>query len=88
MKPSRLEDHLQRMHPEHAAKYIEFFESRRDKDGNLKQGTINKLLKKGSQNTYDGLIASYGISLVIAKQDLPVERKHLYYWQLLLHCSK
>jgi zinc finger BED domain-containing protein 5/7/8/9 len=69
MKPSRLNEHLQKMHPDRAGKDLAYFQSLRDKFG--KRPTLNNLFSAVSQQNTDGLRASYNISLLIAKAGKP-----------------
>lgn len=65
MKPSRLQDHLQKIHPDKQNKDLSFFTNIRDKF--LKAPSVSGLLATSSQKCDDGLIASYNISKLIAK---------------------
>ena len=64
MKPSRLLEHLQKIHPDKSGKTLAFFHSLRDQF--LMQKTMN-MFTSSSKNSDDGLKASYNISLLIAK---------------------
>ena len=63
MKPSRLLEHLQKIHPDKSGKTLAFFHSLRDQF--LKRKTMN-MFTSSTKNSDDGLKASY-ISLLIAK---------------------
>lgn len=65
MKPSRMSEHLRRVHPECADKGVTFFQSLRDQL--RKRTTIGSMFCKTSQQNTDGFRASYNISLLIAK---------------------
>ncbi|KFD58936.1 hypothetical protein M513_00099 [Trichuris suis] len=66
MKPSRLVDHLKRLHPDKANRSISYFLSLRDKFN--KQPKLDNMLPSTSQlEEEDGLRASYNISFLIAK---------------------
>lgn len=69
MKPSRLNEHLTKAHPDKADKNLSFFQSLRD---NLqKRPTLSRMFYNASQQNTDGLRASYNISLLIAKSGKP-----------------
>ena len=68
MKPSRLLEHLQKIHPDKSGKILAFFHSLRDHF--LKRKTMN-MFTSSSKNSDDGLMASYNISLLIAKAGKP-----------------
>ena len=63
MKPSRLLEHLQKIHPDESGKTLAFFHSLRVQF--LKRKTMN-MFTSSSKNSDDGLKASY-ISLLIVK---------------------
>ena len=67
-KPSRLLEHLQKIHPDKSGKTLAFFHSLRDHF--LKRKTMN-MFTSSSKNSDDGLKASYNISLLIAKAGKP-----------------
>ena len=69
MKPSRLKGHLKSCHSEHLDKDLEFFRKRREE--RTKQGKITNMFKKSAQSKDDGQLASYYLSLIIAKHGLP-----------------
>ena len=68
MKPSRILEHLQKIHPDKSGKTLAFFHSLRDQF--LKRKTMN-MFTSSSKNSDDGLKASYNISLLIAKAGKP-----------------
>ena len=68
MKPSRLLEHLQKIHPDKSSKTLAFFHSFRDQF--LKRKNMN-MFTFSSKNSDDGLKASYNISLLIAKAGKP-----------------
>ncbi|XP_060873308.1 zinc finger BED domain-containing protein 5-like [Metopolophium dirhodum] len=65
MKPSRLKEHLQKVHPDKQNKDLSFFTNIRDKF--LKAPSVSGLFAGSSKQCDDGLIASYNISKLIAK---------------------
>ncbi|XP_026532395.1 SCAN domain-containing protein 3-like [Notechis scutatus] len=69
MKPSRLNEHLKKAHPDKADKNLTFFQSLRDKF--QKRPTLSHMFSNASQPNTDGLCASYNISLLIAKSGKP-----------------
>ena len=68
MKPSRLLEHLQKIHPDKSGKTLAFFHSLRDQF--LKRKTMN-MFTSASKNSDDSLKTSYNISLLIAKAGKP-----------------
>ena len=68
-KPSRCKAHLESMHSEHLDKGEEFFRKRLDE--RKKQRKITNLFKRNTQSNEDGQLASYYLSLIVAKQGLP-----------------
>ena len=68
MKPSRLLEHLQKIHPDKPGKTLAFFHSLRDQF--LKRKIMNTFTSS-SKNSDDGLKTSYNISLLIAKAGKP-----------------
>ena len=68
MKPSRLLEHLQKIHPDKSDKTLALFHSLRDQF--LKRKTMN-MFTSLSKNSDDGLKASYNIYLLIAKASKP-----------------
>ncbi|KAJ8946519.1 hypothetical protein NQ318_004655 [Aromia moschata] len=69
MKPSELEDHLSRCHPDNISKDLKYFQTLNDKV--QKRPTVDKMFASTSQKDDDGLRASYNISLLIAKSGKP-----------------
>lgn len=69
MKPSRLLEHLKKIHSDKADKNLAYFQSLRE---NLqKRKTIGNMFASTSQQSSDGLRASYNISLLIARSGKP-----------------
>lgn len=68
MKPSRLKEHLMKIHPDKANRERPFFQALKDKHG---RRTISSLFAKKSSQSDSGLVASYNISLLIAKSGQP-----------------
>ena len=62
MDPSRMIDHLKSCHSDKKDKDVEFFISLRDN-----RKTMGNMFRKVDSQNNDGLIASYNISLLIAK---------------------
>ena len=69
MKPSRLLEHLTKIHSDKADKNISYFQSLREKF--QKRKTIGNMFSNTSQQSTDGLRASYNISLLIARSGKP-----------------
>ena len=69
MKPSRLEDHMEKNHADKKDKGFSYFHSLKHKF--LKQPTLVGMFSSGSKEDIDGLRASYNISLLIAKCGKP-----------------
>lgn len=69
MKPSRLQEHLNKMHTDKKDKDLSYFQELQKKY--LKQPTISNLFASSSKQEDDGLRASYNISLLIAKTGKP-----------------
>ncbi|CAH2017823.1 unnamed protein product [Acanthoscelides obtectus] len=69
MKPSKLQDHLRRCHPDKTEKYLQYFQTPKDKF--QKRPTLDRMFASTSQSNDDGLRASYNISLLIAKSGKP-----------------
>lgn len=69
MKPSRLIEHLKKAHPDQADMNLTFFQLLREKF--QKRPTLLNMIRNVSQQTTDGLRASYNISLLIAKSGKP-----------------
>uniref|UniRef100_A0ABM5G983 Zinc finger MYM-type protein 6-like n=1 Tax=Pogona vitticeps TaxID=103695 RepID=A0ABM5G983_9SAUR len=69
MKPSRLKEHLVKIHSDKADKPVSFFQSLKAKfEG---RSTVGKLFEKLSLNADKGLICSYEVSLLIAQCGKP-----------------
>ncbi|XP_056636253.1 SCAN domain-containing protein 3-like [Diorhabda sublineata] len=69
MKPSKLEDHLRRCHPDKLDKDLKYFQTL--KENLQKRPTLDKMFTLTSQRNDDGFRASYNISLLIAKSGKP-----------------
>lgn len=69
MKPSRLSEHLNKIHPDKKNKNISYFQMLKDKYS--KQPTLKDVLSFASTEESDGMRASYNISLLIAKSGKP-----------------
>ncbi|CAH1997531.1 unnamed protein product [Acanthoscelides obtectus] len=69
MKPSKLQDHLRRCHPDKTEKDLKYFQTLKDKF--QKKPTLDRMFASTSQRNDDGLRASYNISLLIAKSVKP-----------------
>lgn len=69
MKPSRLQEHLNKTHPDRKDKDLSYFQGLEKKY--LKQPTISNLFASSSKQEDDGLRASYNISMLIAKAGKP-----------------
>jgi hypothetical protein len=69
MKPSRLQEHLNKVHPNRKDKDISYFKELQNKYS--KQPTVSSLFASSSKQEDDGLRASYNISLLIAKAGKP-----------------
>ncbi|CAH1990853.1 unnamed protein product [Acanthoscelides obtectus] len=69
MKPSKLQDHLRRCHPDKTEKDLKYFQTLKDKF--QKKPTLDRMFASTSQRNDDGLRASYNISLLIAKSGIP-----------------
>ncbi|XP_041963280.1 protein ZBED8-like [Alosa sapidissima] len=68
MKPSRLKDHLNKMHPDKASHDVAYFNALKEKHS---RRTISNLFARKTNQTENGLVASYNISLLIAKSRTP-----------------
>ncbi|CAH1963203.1 unnamed protein product [Acanthoscelides obtectus] len=68
MKPSKLQDHLRRCHPDKTEKDLKYFQTLKDKF--QKGPTLDRMFASTSQRN-NGLRASYNISLLIAKSGKP-----------------
>jgi len=69
MKPSRLLKHLTKIHPDKADNDMAYFKLLQEKF--QKRKTIGNVFAITSQQSVDGLIASYNISLLIARSGKP-----------------
>ncbi|XP_055872483.1 zinc finger BED domain-containing protein 5-like [Biomphalaria glabrata] len=69
MKPSKLENHLKRCHPDKIDKDLKYFQTLKDRSQN--RPTVDKMFTSTSQREDDSLRASYNISLLIAKSGKP-----------------
>lgn len=69
MKPSKLQDHLRRCHPDKTCKDLKYFQTLKEKL--QKRPTVDSMFTSTSQRDDDGLRASYNISLLIAKSGKP-----------------
>ena len=65
MKPSRLQEHLNKKHPDKANADIAYFQGLKDRHANRK--TIKSLFDRSTVVSERGLKASYAISLLIAR---------------------
>lgn len=68
MKPSRLKEHLTKIHPDKASKDVAYFQDLKDQ---LSKRSISKMFVRKVNQAESGLVASYNISLLIAKSGLP-----------------
>ncbi|GFY69884.1 SCAN domain-containing protein 3 [Trichonephila inaurata madagascariensis] len=66
-KPSKLEDHLRRCHPDKRSKDLKYFQILKEKL--QKRPTMDRMFASTSQRDDNDLQASYNISLLIAKSD-------------------
>ena len=66
MKPSRMIDHLKSRHSDKVEKDVQFFIKLRDS-----RKTMGGIFGKIDRQNIDGLVASYNISLLIAKSGKP-----------------
>ena len=69
MKPSRLSEHLTKILPDKADKSATFFQCLWDNF--KKRKTIGSMFASSSQQSVNGLLASYNLSLMTAKKDKP-----------------
>lgn len=69
MKPSRLQEHLNKIHADKKNKDLSYFQELEKQY--LKQPTISNLFALSSKQDDDGLRASYNVSLLIAKSGKP-----------------
>ena len=65
MKPCKLEDHLRRCNADKTCKDLLYFTNLKEKL--QKRSTVDNMLVSTSKRDNDGLLASYNISLLIAK---------------------
>ncbi|GFS72769.1 SCAN domain-containing protein 3 [Trichonephila clavipes] len=65
MKPSKLEDHLRRCHPDKSSKNLKYFQILKEKLQN--RPTMGRMFASTLQRDDNGLQASHNISLLIAK---------------------
>ncbi|GFY01501.1 SCAN domain-containing protein 3 [Trichonephila clavipes] len=65
MKPSKLEDHLRRCHPDKRSKDLKYFQILNEKL--QKRPTMDRMFASTLQGDDNGLQESYNISLLIAK---------------------
>ncbi|XP_071771056.1 zinc finger BED domain-containing protein 5-like [Centroberyx gerrardi] len=68
MKPSCLKEHLTKIHLDNADKERPFFQALKEKHG---RSTISSLFTRKTSQNDSGLVASYNISLLIAKSGQP-----------------
>uniref|UniRef100_A0A5S6QDL0 DUF4371 domain-containing protein n=1 Tax=Trichuris muris TaxID=70415 RepID=A0A5S6QDL0_TRIMR len=78
MNPSRLKEHLAKIHPDKAGKDFNYFKSLRVKFG--KQPTLSNMFSSRTTLQMDGLRASFNISLMIARSG----KAHIIGEELLL----
>ncbi|KFD48214.1 hypothetical protein M513_10928 [Trichuris suis] len=69
MKPSRLREHLKRVRADKSKKDMAYFQSLWEKF--RKRPTLRSMVSSALQEENDGLLASYNISLIIAKSGKP-----------------
>ncbi|KAJ0180959.1 hypothetical protein K1T71_003044 [Dendrolimus kikuchii] len=69
MKPSRLQDHLNKMHPDKKDKNVAYFQDLEKKHNT--QPSVAKLISVAAKQDEDGLRASYNISLLISQKGKP-----------------
>ncbi|KAF2354872.1 hypothetical protein FHG87_014373, partial [Trinorchestia longiramus] len=70
MKPSRLSDHLKKIHPDKMNQSLPYFQTLRDKF--RKKSSLVSLMAKQSQKNNDELVCSYNISKLIARSGKPL----------------
>ncbi|GBP40987.1 Protein FAM200B [Eumeta japonica] len=68
-KPSKLEDHLRRCHPDQIGKGLKYFQTLKEKYEKIL--TVHSMFSSTSESNDDGLRVSYSISLLIAKSGKP-----------------
>jgi DNA-directed RNA polymerase subunit L len=69
MKPSRLEEHLTKIHPDRKDENVYYFQMLKEQHSRCP--TLAGMLSVTSKQDSDGLRASYNISLLIAKSGKP-----------------
>lgn len=69
MKPSRIQDHLNKVHPDKKDNNVAYFQDLEKKY--ITQPTVSTLFSAASKQDDDGLRASYNISLLIAQTGKP-----------------
>jgi len=69
MKPSKLEDHMRRCHPDKSIRDLKYFQTLKEKL--QRRTTVDSIFASMSKTDDDGLRASYNISLLIAKSGKP-----------------
>ncbi|KAJ0177194.1 hypothetical protein K1T71_007203 [Dendrolimus kikuchii] len=69
MKPSRLQDHFNKMHPDKKHNNVVYFQDLEKKHNT--QPSVAKLFSAAAKQDEDGLRASYNISLLIAQNSKP-----------------
>jgi hypothetical protein len=69
MKPSRLEEHLTKIHPDRKDKNLSYFQM--FKEQRSRRPTLAGMFPEASKQDDDGLRASYNISLLISKSGKP-----------------
>ncbi|GFW03009.1 uncharacterized protein TNCV_156291 [Trichonephila clavipes] len=72
MKPSKLEDQLRRCHPDKRSKDLKYFQMLKEKL--QKRPARDRMFASTSQRDYNGVQASYNISLLIGKSHSIVEK--------------
>lgn len=80
MKPSRLKDHLSKIHSDKLEKPLSFFQPLKTKVE--KQSIVNSLLKKKTSDLDKGLVASYKVSLLIEKKINLIQLVKLLFYRL------
>ncbi|XP_066938665.1 zinc finger BED domain-containing protein 5-like [Macrobrachium rosenbergii] len=70
MKPSKMKDHLARVHPDKIGKDVDFFTALKDKL-EIRTGVVSFIKPPAPPDNERGLRASYNISLIIAKSGKP-----------------
>lgn len=67
MKPAKLEAHLKTKHGEHAKENLAYFQRLKTKSEQRKQKTITTMFRAQTSRNDSGLVASYELSLLVAK---------------------